>query len=210
MFAIKTAVDLNNLIALQSEVLKVALGNSNDFRISKGYSSNMDLFSHKWTMVKVPVEIDGYQGIDEQNMRLHFLRQYLRNSNSFLKTIISPFKISMTGKWIPFFVPGEFDFADAIRLTHDGENILSGISRPARIFLERSILPVFTTELMLEDIVSAIVWGKVKYNMAPESFRVDVFSASHSILYYVRKFAWHVFNPKFKKAYVNEHCTKTC
>lgn len=200
MYALNTIKDVNNLIALQSEILKVALGKSNQFNIG-GYSSNLDLFSHKWTMIKVPVEIEGYEGIDEKNMRLHFLRQYLKTSDSFLKTIISPLKISMTGKWIPFFVPGNFDFSDSIRLTNDNENILSGISKAGRAFLERHISPNFKTEWMLEDVVTAIVWAKVKHDLVPETFSVNVFSASHALMFYVRRALWSFSFPKFKKAY---------
>lgn len=200
MFALKTVADLNNLIELQDAVLDRAIGHSFDLRLSS-YKHNLDLYKHKWTMIKVPVEIEGYENIDNANMRLHFVREYLKNSHSFLKSIISPFKISLTGKWIPFFVPGGFDFTDGVRLTHDGENILSGISNAGRIFLERSIHPTFTTQWMLEDIVSAIVWSDVRYGMKPETFAVDVFSAQHSLLYYVRKVLWSFATPKFKKAY---------
>jgi hypothetical protein len=200
MFAIKTVADLNNLIELQDAVLERAIGESYDIRLTS-YKRNLDLYKHKWTLIKVPVEVEGFDHFDDKNMRLHFVRQYLKNSHSFLKSIISPFKISLTGKWIPFFVPGGFDFADGVRLTHNNENILSGISRAGRAFLERSILPTFTTQWMLEDIVSAIVWADVRYNWKTETFNVDVFSVSHSLLYYVRKALWACATPKFKKAY---------
>ncbi|AXG66699.1 hypothetical protein JA13_296 [Dickeya phage vB_DsoM_JA13] len=200
MFAIKTVTDLNNLIELQDAVLSEVLGKSSDMRLNK-YQWNLDLYKHKWTMIKVPVEVYGFHDVEETNMRLHFVRHYLKNSHSFLKSIVSPRRVSLSGKWIPFFMPGGFDFSNAVRLTNDNENILSGVSPAGRAFLECSINPLFRTEWMLEDIVSAIVWAKVQYNLTPETFNVDVFSASHAILHYVRKVLWSFANPKFKKAH---------
>lgn len=198
MFAIKTTIELNNLIEMQNALLTNVLGKTQDMNTSK-YQWNIDLYKHDWTMIKVPVEIEGYGIQEEMNMRIHFVRQYLSKTHSFVKSIISPLSISLEGFWIPFFIPGNMNFIDAVCLTNDKANIHYGVTRMCKAFLEKSIKPNLDCCWTVDDITSAIVWAKVQYGWLPEKVSVDICSAVHSILHYVRKVMWSYMTPKFNK-----------
>lgn len=198
MHAITTISDMQSLINLQASIIQKL--HSEACELHFGFHKySVELFAHKWTLIRVPVDVCGYEvgSLDEQNIRIAMKVMFASQSHPLLREMISPFHADVRGKWFPLLIPTHCKIEKYV-MRRNGNSSEATLPENVLVWLGNVINRV-ESDWTVEDLNSMIVYAMTDRDLKPTYITADLFSARHAIMSFVNKALWKRL-PKFKAA----------
>lgn len=198
MHAIATISDMQSLINLQANIIQKLHKEAAHLKMGF-HRHSVELFSHKWTMIRVPVDVCGYDAgsIDEQNIRTAMKIMFARNSHPLLRELISPFSADLRGKWFPLLIPTHCEIKKYV-MRRNGNRTEATLPENVLVWLS-NIIDRVESDWTVEDLNSMIMYAMTDRDLKPTYITADLFSAHHALMSFARKAMW-MYLPKFKVA----------
>jgi len=198
MHALTTISDMQSLINLQASIIQKL--HKEACELTMGFHKHsVELFAHKWTMIRIPVDVCGYEAgsLDEQNIRIAMQVMFARQSHPLLREMISPLKIDRNGKWFPLLIPTHCAIEKYV-MRRNGNFSEATLPENVLVWLGNVINRV-ESDWTVEDLNSMIIYAMNSRDLKPTYITADLFSAHHALLSFARKAMWKRV-PKFKAA----------